>query len=280
MPHCLDGSNPLPFPRASGPGTIVASDPHPGGRILRGHRARAGFTLVELLVAIAIVALLLALLLPSLARVRDAADALRCLSRQRQLAVATAVHQHDHAGRFPRPLVGNPATLPPELASRLSMDERYATLWFNALDMYLDRISPADADPLALHKQDPVADRREPAWRLANRTLKMNTYFCEDDAGRFFSHDRDVEQPALTVLFADGRAADLYAGDLINARRYDVSEGLVGPRHAGGAVNVAFVDGHGRAIRQALNPALAGPGWYRESTGRQPLIWNFAKREP
>ena len=229
---------------------------------------------------LAIIALLLAMLLPALARARGAADALRCLSRERQLSVATAVHQHDHAGRFPRPLIGNPGALPPDLASRLSMDERRAALWFNALDMYLARISPADANALALHKQDPVADRRDEPWRLGNRTLKMNTYFCDDAVGRFFAHDRDVPEPSRTVLFADGRAEDIYGGDLINARRYDVSEGLVAPRHAGGAVNVAFVDGHGRAIHQALNPALAGPGWYRESTGRQPLVWNFARDEP
>ena len=244
--------------------------------IRQPNRRAAGLTLVELLVCVAIIALLVALLLPALARARDAADALRCLSRQRQLSVATLMHQHDEAGRFPRPLRGDPSTLPPHLAGRLSVAERAEAVWFNALNPYLSLGGGAAARQATL-KQDPVADRREPAWRELNRTIKMNRHFCDDEAGVFFTYGRDVAEPGRTVLFADGRASDVHPNDPVHARSYDLTEGLVAPRH-GGAANVAFVDGHGRRIHQPLNPSLAGPGWFREQTGRQPLVWDFLTR--
>ena len=61
---------------------------------------RAGFTLVELLVVIALVGLLLALLLPAVTAAREAARRMRCLSNLRQFGIALAAY-HDRAGSFP-----------------------------------------------------------------------------------------------------------------------------------------------------------------------------------
>lgn len=60
-------------------------------------RQRAGFTLVELLVVVAIIAILAALLLPALMRAREAARRTQCISRIRQLA--TACHLYHDANR-------------------------------------------------------------------------------------------------------------------------------------------------------------------------------------
>jgi prepilin-type N-terminal cleavage/methylation domain-containing protein/prepilin-type processing-associated H-X9-DG protein len=59
-------------------------------------RTRAGFTLVELLVVIGVIALLLAVLLPSLARAREQAKAAACLSNVKQLATALNMYANDH----------------------------------------------------------------------------------------------------------------------------------------------------------------------------------------
>jgi prepilin-type N-terminal cleavage/methylation domain-containing protein/prepilin-type processing-associated H-X9-DG protein len=72
-------------------------------------RGRLGFTLVELLVVIGIIAVLVGLLLPSLGRAREQARCAACLSNLRQLAVAANMYADDNRGRFPAPgWIGDP----------------------------------------------------------------------------------------------------------------------------------------------------------------------------
>lgn len=62
---------------------------------------RLGFTLLELLVVVAIVAVLIGLLLPAVQGVRRAAYATQCANRQKQLALAANQYAADHGGRLP-----------------------------------------------------------------------------------------------------------------------------------------------------------------------------------
>lgn len=61
---------------------------------------RNGFTVVELLIVMGIIALLLALLLPSLARARDRANRTTCLNNLRQIGLGLFVYVTDH-GEYP-----------------------------------------------------------------------------------------------------------------------------------------------------------------------------------
>jgi len=60
-----------------------------------------GFTLIELLVVVAIIALLIAILLPSLARARIVAKRVVCGTQQRQLATAMHAYAAENRGMFP-----------------------------------------------------------------------------------------------------------------------------------------------------------------------------------
>lgn len=59
-------------------------------------KIKHGFTLVELLVVISIIALLLAILLPSLKKAREAAQAVACASNLKQLYVLGDMYRQDH----------------------------------------------------------------------------------------------------------------------------------------------------------------------------------------
>lgn len=59
-----------------------------------------GFTLIELLVVISIVALLIAILLPALAKARSAAMQTKCMVQVRQILTVYQMYATDHKGKY------------------------------------------------------------------------------------------------------------------------------------------------------------------------------------
>jgi prepilin-type N-terminal cleavage/methylation domain-containing protein/prepilin-type processing-associated H-X9-DG protein len=78
---------------------MSAKQPISERRVCR--EACKGFTLVELLVVIGIIAVLIAFLLPALKRAREAANIAACLANLRQIGTASANFATEHRGYFP-----------------------------------------------------------------------------------------------------------------------------------------------------------------------------------
>jgi prepilin-type N-terminal cleavage/methylation domain-containing protein/prepilin-type processing-associated H-X9-DG protein len=67
----------------------------------RDPRKTTGFTLIELMVVICIIAILAALLLPALVKAKNKAKAVSCISNLKQLQTGWLMYAHDHDDQLP-----------------------------------------------------------------------------------------------------------------------------------------------------------------------------------
>ncbi len=246
-----------------------------------------GFTLLELLVTLSIIALLMGILIPFLSRGRRSAQALVSQANLRQLHDFTECYKNDHKSLFPKPAEGTFRG-----AGDMSTEARIQALWYNAVDPYAGLKPPETAAQRA--NRNDVPWKQSPAWaglpdnrKTANRSFKMNQNFSDDTVGRYQTRENLVRHPVVTVLYGDGQAEDMDGQSSIgNASNFSLSEGIVGPRNPGKTVNIVFVDGHVSAEFQKLKEKVGStlypcPGWYSETDkagGKdRTIIWDFTK---
>ena len=72
-----------------------------GYNVGRASRARSAFTLIDLLVSIAVMAILIGIMLPSITSAHEAARRVACRSNGRQIGLGLVMYANDHDGRLP-----------------------------------------------------------------------------------------------------------------------------------------------------------------------------------
>jgi len=95
-----------------------------------------GFTLVELLVVIGIIALLISILLPALNKARAAAQTAQCLSNLRQLGQAYTAYLNDNGGK-PAPLYGTVNNVPITSGPNSGSTWNWQSDWMDEIQKYL-----------------------------------------------------------------------------------------------------------------------------------------------
>jgi prepilin-type N-terminal cleavage/methylation domain-containing protein/prepilin-type processing-associated H-X9-DG protein len=241
---------------------------------------RRGFTIIELLVVLIIIAILVGLLLVGLAGAREAARTTVCLSNQRQIALAAlnyANHNRDYILRegSVRP--------PPNDRNRLS--------WAVGVRPYLDDTIPADRDADDLFANSPYYKDPSRARDRHNIHFVANSFpfiMVSDGMGgqspqvdlrarTDFRYRRGPTKltrlafPHQTLYLTEfGDDEDealanwnetLAMTDLERSQLYDVWDPLhitegsaslrIAPRRHGNSGNAAFMDGHAATLRAA-----------------------------
>ncbi len=105
--------------------------------------ARKGFTIVEVLVVIAVIALLMAITTPAMRRARDQAQAVVCAANIKQLTLGLFNYDSDHE-TFPYALDTVGLQMPSGGYSGVGGLDRVGWWWFDHLTVYSKKTSGSD----------------------------------------------------------------------------------------------------------------------------------------
>ncbi len=177
---------------------------HFEGEPAPGDPGARGFTLIELLTVIAIIALLAGLLLPALAKARGRAQAINCLSNNRQLVLAWQLYAGDNSEKLPYNLgmVGSSFRTDLNWVNNvmtwdLSSDNtNLATLTQAGLGTFVGGNTgvfrcPSDRALSSIQKAA--------GWTARIRSYSMNAMI--GDAGSFTANGYNINNPSYTQFF-------------------------------------------------------------------------------
>lgn len=214
-----------------------------------------GFTLIELLVVISVVALLMAILMPVLARARQQGKAAACLSNLRQMAIASQMYVNNNDGYYP---IAYMHELTDSMFISYAWDFTTIKNWYTLEQKVIPGLL-WQGDIIEKIQQCPSFKGSHNWFADPYTGYNYNTsYIGHGQLESIVTPARTVmvRKPSECALFGDGqwaggankfmRAPWPSEGD---AAFFGRATGTQGYRHCG-KTNVAYCDGHARAVSE------------------------------
>ncbi|HAI10290.1 MAG TPA: hypothetical protein DCM28_01210 [Phycisphaerales bacterium] len=193
-----------------------------------------GFTLIELLVVISIIALLIAILLPSLAAARESAYLTRCANNLRQVGLTLHLYANDSHGY-----------LPGDTDWRVSITKSH----------YLNIDNSQDGGSIMTCS----VHLRQHSDSYAKWTYGMSGYIGTSSSALGSSGGinkvQECLKPSKSMLVMDGSYRD--GGSYFNAQLFPRGTNAPEPVHKQKLINVAYLDNHVKTIEFASLPTTA-----------------------
>ncbi len=241
------------------------------------HPTKRGFTLVEILIVLAILVLLAGLLLPVFARARDSARTTSCASNLRQISQAITLYVQDYNQHYP--LAAQPLNC----------------TWVDTIYPYTKSTAVFSCPSAKYGEYVPGCGSSEPipggvtgaiygfngSYDMVNPFLSVESA-TEPDGGTSSSYNIERKSlsaskyrfPSNTILVVDGSDDSYFFHNIFAVINPgvdpihsvdDLRDGGVLPRHKDG-INLLYVDGHVKW--QNLSSLTSTPMWRYD--GREP----------
>lgn len=228
---------------------------------------RQGFTLIEVLVVVGIIAVLAALLLPALAQAKAKAQEIQCASNLKQLSLAWELYADDNLD-----LLVNNHGIQETLRTRQN--------WANNVQDWLNSDGNTNLVTLTGGKLAPYLDQATGVFKCPSdhsmaengpriRSMSMNSLVGDPGelTNRFnpqfiqFFRSEEIPVPANIYVFLDEHPDTLNDGFFMN-RWEDYVWGNLPASYHNGAANLSFADGHVESHRWVVGdtrrPAVHG----------------------